>query len=327
MLKPSVGLIALVVSACALGQGRAYEGPIIDMHVHAIPIEAFQHVTFCPGDSPKEFVAIDPGRRDASQPTESCSHPLENPTSDASALAQFAAIFERRDIRGVVIGEGDVMEAWKGELGERLIPALPVLFPDKIDLFGVRLRVERGEISVFGEVWSQQNGFSPSGPELEPLLALAEELDVPVGIHMGPGVPGLAYAAETSGYRARLTNPVELEEALIRHPKLRVYVMHAGYPMLDEMIHMLFSHPQLYVDISVINWYHPRAHFHHYLEKLVDAGFGKRIMFGSDQVIWPRALEIAIEAIETADFLTHEQREDIFHDNAARFLRLAPREE
>ena len=65
----------------------------------------------------------------------------------------------------------------------------------KIDLFGVRRRVERGEISVFGEVWSQQNRFSPSGPELEPLLALAEELDVPVGIHMGPGVPGLAYAA------------------------------------------------------------------------------------------------------------------------------------
>ena len=52
------------------------------------------------------------------------------------------------------------------------------------------------------------------------------------------------------------------------------------------------------------------------------AGVGKRLMFGSDQVYWPETIGRAIEAIESADFLTDEQRRDIFYNNAARFLRL-----
>ena len=55
----------------------------------------------------------------------------------------------------------------------------------------------------------------------------------------------------------------------------------------------------------------------------VDAGFGKQIMFGSDQMLWPDVIGQAIEAIETADFLTEEQKRDIFYNNAARFLRLS----
>jgi predicted TIM-barrel fold metal-dependent hydrolase len=45
-------------------------------------------------------------------------------------------------------------------------------------------------------------------------------------------------------------------------------------------------------------------------------------MFGSDQMFWPEAIGMAVDAIEAADFLTREQKADIFHNNAARFLRL-----
>jgi predicted TIM-barrel fold metal-dependent hydrolase len=41
-------------------------------------------------------------------------------------------------------------------------------------------------------------------------------------------------------------------------------------------------------------------------------------------MIWPETLEMAIESIETAAFLTADQRRDIFFNNAARFLRLTP---
>jgi hypothetical protein len=37
---------------------------------------------------------------------------------------------------------------------------------------------------------------------------------------------------------------------------------------------------------------------------------------------WPEALPRAIEAIETADFLSQEQKRDILYNNAVRFLRL-----
>lgn len=46
-------------------------------------------------------------------------------------------------------------------------------------------------------------------------------------------------------------------------------------------------------------------------------------MFGSDQMVWPQAIEVAIDSITTAPFLTEEQKRDILYNNAARFLRLS----
>jgi uncharacterized protein len=91
----------------------------------------------------------------------------------------------------------------------------------------------------------------------------------------------------------------------------------------SALLAVLWTHPQLYLDVSVINWALPRQEFHRYLRRIVEAGFGKRVLFGSDQMVWPDALELAIDAIETADFLTTEQKRDIFYNNAARFLRLS----
>jgi predicted TIM-barrel fold metal-dependent hydrolase len=117
-----------------------------------------------------------------------------------------------------------------------------------------------------------------------------------------------------------------LEEAIVRHPKLRIYVMHAGWPMLDDMLAVMWTHPHIYVDTGAISFALPRAEFHRYLQRLVEAGFGKRVMFGSDQMNWPPAIERAIEAIESAPFLTAEQKRDILYNNAARFLRLSDAE-
>lgn len=84
----------------------------------------------------------------------------------------------------------------------------------------------------------------------------------------------------------------------------------------------MLSHPQVYVDVGFIDWVLPRKASHRYLRGLVEAGFGKRVMFGSDQMIWPEAIELGIEAINSAEFLTEEQKRDILYNNAARFLRL-----
>ena len=123
-------------------------------------------------------------------------------------------------------------------------------------------------------------------------------------------------------YRVRLGSPLLLEEVLVRHPRLRIYVMHYGSPFVDEMIAMLYSHPQLYVDIAQNDWGFPREHFYAQLRRLIDAGFERRILFGSDQMIWPATIEIAIRTINDAPFLSESQKRAILYDNAARFLRL-----
>jgi predicted TIM-barrel fold metal-dependent hydrolase len=50
---------------------------------------------------------------------------------------------------------------------------------------------------------------------------------------------------------------------------------------------------------------------------LVEAGFGDRILFGSDG-----SLEEGVDAILEAEFLTGQQKQDILCNNAAQFLRL-----
>ena len=99
--------------------------------------------------------------------------------------------------------------------------------------------------------------------------------------------------------------------------------MHYGEPFIDELIALLYHYPQVYVDLGGIQWTYPSEYFYEYhLKKMVSAGFGKRIMFGSDAMVFPDLIDKSIELIENADFLTKEQKRDIFYNNAARFLRL-----
>ena len=178
-----------------------------------------------------------------------------------------------------------------------------------------------GDLKVMGEIGAQYHGLDPSDAWFEPYLALAEEFDIPVGIHTGLAPPGTPYGC-CPDFSVSLGNPLRLEPMLKRHPKLRVWMAHAGWPYLAETKAILYMYPQVHADVSVINWIIPRQEFHDYLQALVTAGLGDRLMFGSDQMVWPESITLAIEGVDSATFLTPEQKRAIFHDNAARFLRL-----
>jgi predicted TIM-barrel fold metal-dependent hydrolase len=70
--------------------------------------------------------------------------------------------------------------------------------------------------------------------------------------------------------------------------------MHAGFPFLDDLLAVLYSHPQVYVDVGAIVFSQPRPAFYRYLQGVVEGGFGNRVMFGSDQMLWPGVIERSI---------------------------------
>jgi len=183
-----------------------------------------------------------------------------------------------------------------------------------------------GQLGLLGEIDAQYAGVRLDAHWLEPYWATAEALDIPAAVHTGFGQPGTAYDRCCPLFRAALGNPLYLEEALVRHPKLRVYLMHAGWPFLAETKAMLQLYPQVYVDLAsfAFNPGIPRAEFYGYLQELLRAGFGRRIMFGSglSPEDWVQDISQAIRLIEEAPFLTAEQKDDIFYGNAARFFRL-----
>ncbi len=184
------------------------------------------------------------------------------------------------------------------------------------DLGQLRRRLQDSRAEALGPLLAQADGIAPDDPRLEPYWSLAEELAIPVAIALGPEAPG---APPSNRYRAALGDPLKLETVLLRHPKLRVVVSGAGWPMGDAMVALMWRYPQVFVDTRVIAGELPRAELHAYLRRLVEAGFAKRILFASGP---PGADPAeAIEAIQSAGFLSAGQKQDILYGNAARLLR------
>lgn len=333
-------ILLLFLSGCfAWSQAKEQHPPIIDMHLHALKVADFgvglgPTPAVCSSNEGKVFYGWDPQKPLKVGNQGSCAGTrVAAPNTDEELTRQTLAILRRDNIRAVTSGDSgslEVVTKWRTVDPDRIIPAVdflsserdpkgPPLFRPVSDL---RRLVAEGRVAVFAEVAPQYDGMSPADPRLDPYFALAEELDIPVGIHMGEGPPGGPNVEGYSQYRVTMGNPLLLEDVLIRHPKLRIYVMHFGSPFVDDMIALLYSYPQVYVDVAQNDWGFPRKHFYSQLRRLVDAGFGKRILFGSDQMIWPQTINLAIETIESADFLTEEQKRDIFYNNAVRFLRL-----
>ncbi|HVE69768.1 MAG TPA: amidohydrolase family protein [Thermoanaerobaculia bacterium] len=321
-------LLSLLVAA-PLMRAADVPLPVIDMHLHAEAIASYgpPPVAIC---APYvNWPAHDPADADGTYAMRfvkepNCEKPLWSPTTDEALMKDTLAALERRNVYAVTSGSLASVTRWRNAAPSRILPAIVFGLPykDRLPVAAVREMIVKKQIVVFGEVTNQYFGFAPDHPDFEPYLALLEEHDIPLAIHLGPGPPGTPLLGMRE-YKAALHNPMALEPVLRKHPKLRVYAMHAGWPMIDEMIAMMYVYPHLHVDVAILAYAFPPAEFYRYLDRLVTAGFGKRILYGSDQMVWPQAIEISIRRIEEAPNLTAEQKRDILYNNAARFLRLS----
>ncbi len=297
--------------------------PIIDVHHHAMDNDnGFSMGPTCPNTS--KFTASDP-KTDAGQQfgwvTEECT-PKLYPAAKGQYMKDVLAEMERLNVTAVVFGDPAGVKRWKDAAPNRVIPGTGFeKGDDRIPLDELRKDFTSGGMKVMGEIGLQYGGISPSDPAYDKYFALAEELDIPVAIHMGTGGSGRANLTMPK-FRGSVGNPLLLEELLARHPKLRVQIMHAGYPMIDNLLTLLQANSHVYVDIAGLIWSYPIKEVNRYIERIVDAGFEDRIMFGTDQFMWPKLMSYSISIIQNADYLTPEQKRDILYNNAARFLRL-----
>lgn len=301
-------------------------GPVIDMHLHAMRRTLPAPVRACSGDQAITYPALDPAQPTTADTLETCAHPILSATNPAELRDRTIAELRAHNVRrAVVSADLDALSDWVARAPELVIPANVPRDRSALALAALERAHVAGQVAIFAEFGSQYIGARADDPTFEPFWALAEKRDVPVGIHLGDGMARTA-ADPKDKYRAALTSPFQLEAVLIKHPRLRLYVMHAASPLIDEMIAMLFRYPGLYVDIAASDWSAPRARFYDELQRLVDAGFGERILFGSDQTLFPQAIGIAIDSIDQAPFLTASQKRDILYNNAARFLRLTDKQ-
>ena len=255
-------LLFLITAHSAWCQTEVYTGPIIDVHVHAFT------------DNSEFSSALGEQMERAMS-----GKVFKAPSTMDDVRKETLAVFKKHNIVKAVVSQG--------ELWYDYAPDIVIMGNNhRQSIETLKAKHAEGKLQALAEVAPNYEGILPTDPSLVPYFDLAEELGIPVGYHLFPGgPPGGAYLGYTET-RAIQAKPLQMEEILFSRPEMKIYIMHAGWPYLEDMKALMYAHPQVYVEVGVISWILPRKEFQNFLQGLVDAGFGKRIMFGSDQMVW-----------------------------------------
>ena len=169
LLKVGIALLFVSVSARAPAQNRP---PIIDVHLHAR--EAPLGYPICAGVGVAEVTQLDG--------TPMCTAPLRPSATRSAQRRETLAAMRKYNITGVISAEKQaIVDEWKLEAPDRVISAFQTYAKDT-DFALLRQLILSGQVQVIGEVTSQYAKLGPNDPALDPLYALAQELDVPLGI-------------------------------------------------------------------------------------------------------------------------------------------------
>ena len=294
--KFCIGLFCVLFVGGAKAQDRS---PIIDMHMHSqLTIWAESRLCF-------------------PQPCES----LPSLVTEADQLlpAALAEMDKHNVVLAVVSGSLEDTRTWMKGQESRFKFGIKLGGPDEMSYQQLRSLIESEEVQVLGELTFQYNGIPIDDKSVDKMLSLAHEFDIPVHVHVA-GLGG------TPDFPVNLGNPLRIAKVMKKYPGLRIYLENAAWPFLEEVTSLMYQYPTVHADISTILHLTPRPVALRYLNRLIENGLGKRLMYGSDQMIWPEVIGETIEAINTAEFLTEEQKRDILYNNAARFLRLSESE-
>jgi len=150
--------------------------------------------------------------------------------------------------------------------------------------------------------------FYPNEPKIYPLYAKAQELKIPVMLHLGTSV--------FVNSRLKYGDPIYIDDVACDFPDLVLIQCHSGRPIwFDTAFTLARLHPNVYMEISGLP---PQKLLHYFpdLERLID-----KVIYGSD---WPGVPTIKenIGVINNLPLREGSKRK-ILGDNAARLLGLA----
>ena len=277
--------------------------PIIDMHMHSY-------------DESSYFVAPDKYGK------------MAPPTVDAHFDGTYEAMQRHNIVKGVISGRASSEDAWMAkDKDQRFLRGFGLYQSDKWTPQLFEQLVKEGKVDVFGEIAPYYLGKTLADPLFDPYLKICEEHGIPVAIHTGGGPVEVTYRGAPNA-RLVLGNPLLIEDVLVKYPKLKIYLMHAGVIYFKEALRLMLGYPQVYADLGVVLWVHPLPKYYgrEFLLRAKEFGMLDRVMFGSDQMVWPHGIDLSLEQLESFDFLTQEEKRDILYNNAARFLEFSQEE-
>jgi hypothetical protein len=160
-------------------------------------------------------------------------------------------------------------------------------------------------------------GFYPNDPVVTPLWEKANELGIPVMVHSGPGFPQL---------KMKYSQPIYLEDVIIRYPNLNIIVAHCGGAVwAEEVVGLRQLRDNVYADIS--SWQSMAYVDKEYaMQRLVHiySNLRSKCLFGSD---WP-AFNFQVSHKDWVNMINHMEnvetrlKRKLLGENAEKLLKL-----
>lgn len=223
-------------------------------------------------------------------------------------------------ISGVTVFVDNYVTAYPGRF-------LPIFFPEhptrsmsqEVELFEEAIK-GKGYCGL-GEMLNPYVGMALNDERMFPLYEKAQKLKVPVFFHTGSSCANVQKNLAPA-FRIRLSDPILLEDIAIAFPELKVVMCHMGWPFLDHMEYMLYCYENFYCDLGILTLT-VRDRFPDLLRRLPSNLRRNRVLWGSDLMGSPGELfSLQVKGLEECDFLTEEEKFNIFGRNAARLLGL-----
>jgi predicted TIM-barrel fold metal-dependent hydrolase len=296
-------ILAILVAVILMYTTLHGQSKIIDMHLHSYSADHFK--------DPVQDYYGNGGSANA----------------DTHFKETYAALRKYNIVKAVVSGSPVSVDDWVArDTDHRIIRGIAMDFPTDYNMDSVKfeLLVKAHKVEVFGEIGTYYSGTTLNDPEWQPYLRICERYEIPVAVHTGGGDPGGTYTWSPHA-RLKYGDPYLMEDVLVRYPKLRIYMMHSGEDWHEHALRLMAYYPQLYSDIGAMLWVEPldQRYVTEFLRNAKQAGYLNRVMYGTDQMRWPYAIKKSIDFLNSLDFLTKEDKENILYNNAAKFLRLA----
>jgi predicted TIM-barrel fold metal-dependent hydrolase len=246
---------------------------------------------------------------------------LESSKTTKEHLQQTIQKMNRHKIEfAVICGTIESIERYTNA-DKRFIPAYQDYEDTLIPVKQFEEYVKSGKIKVFGEVMAVYKGRTLANSLYQPYLAICEKYGVPVAYHSGGSFPN-AQQLGWPKYRIALGDPFLIEDVLVKYPKLKLYLMHAGENFYENTLRMMDGYPNLYADLGVELWLQPltKDYGTKFLKSAKEYGLIDRVLFGSDQMVWPEAITSSIAFLKAMNFLTEAEKDMILYRNAKKFL-------
>ncbi|MEM8847612.1 MAG: amidohydrolase family protein, partial [Bacteroidota bacterium] len=211
-MKPHALFVLIFFPLLCIAQNK--KEPIIDMHLHAYPYDTNgpEPMCFCYPistvipfmDAKQKGIEVFMGKMFKPE----CEKPIWSAKSNEALFNGILEQLEMHNVIAVTSGSNDIVLKWSQAVPNRILPSVGFhLKQEGVTLDSVRTLVSENGFIGMGEVTNQYHGIAVDDPRMDPYYELAQEMDFPIGIHMGSGAPGSPMTI-TPEYEAHLSNPL-----------------------------------------------------------------------------------------------------------------------